>query len=318
MKREILIAIAAVVVTLAADAQERPYGVVEFSANYMRSGPDYESPLDCQALMGGVVSVTDSSGYWLKITSSLPYSGWVNAMGIVRMTRDELKAYLSQPKYICTSLYSRVYSEPCDKSHALSDLMAGDVLRKAGAKGRGFLEVILPSGRKGWVRKGDLEDFAAWASDVRATPENLTATALRFLGVPYLWGGNSVKGMDCSGLIQYVCFLCGLSVPRDATPQAAIGTEVALTDSQGNYTIGNLKPADLLFFASPSGKINHVGLYLGDGRFIQASQVVRISSLVEGDNDYYERRPVKARRIAGGGNGVTRLKNNPAWFAVSD
>lgn len=121
----------------------------------------------------------------------------------------------------------------------------------------------------------------------------LAERAKQYLGVPYVYGGASPSGFDCSGLIYYICKTMGYSVPRTATPQWNAGyTKVSKAD---------LQPGDLVFFTNTyhsSKYITHVGIYVGDGKFIHASSPtsggVICSSLSE---SFYSKRYVGARRI---------------------
>jgi cell wall-associated NlpC family hydrolase len=113
-------------------------------------------------------------------------------------------------------------------------------------------------------------------------------TAERFVGIPYRWGGeNVVDGMDCSGFVRAVYNLCGLSIPRTSRDQFKAGDAVAKEE---------LQDGDLVFFGSSENAINHVGIYVGSGRFVHAprrGEDIRVTSV---DESYFEKRFVGARR----------------------
>ena len=297
-------------------AQTR-WAVVDFSTNYMRAAPDYESALETQALMGTVVEIIGEQGYWRQIVQHDPsYVAWATEMGLAEMTPEELDEYVAAPKYICTASYSRVYSRPSSPSEVLSDLVLGDLVRKVfGAKGRpvrsmGFSQVVLPDGRVGYTPVRDLASFGEWAASRVAKPASLEKTARQFLGTPYLWGGASVKGMDCSGLVWMTYFLNGILLPRNASQQARCGVEVPLN---------RLKAGDLIFFGTPGhgdtpDRIAHVGMSLGGKLFIHSSHVVRISSLDPMSDIYYTSKPALfACRIVGERD-VVPLTASPWYF----
>ncbi|MBK5273663.1 MAG: C40 family peptidase [Desulfuromonadales bacterium] len=113
-------------------------------------------------------------------------------------------------------------------------------------------------------------------------------TAERFVGIPYRWGGdNVVDGMDCSGFVRAVYNLCGLSIPRTSREQFKTGDSIAKE---------NLRDGDLVFFGSSETSINHVGIYVGNNRFVHAprrGEEIRVTSV---DETYFEKRFIGARR----------------------
>lgn len=123
-----------------------------------------------------------------------------------------------------------------------------------------------------------------------STARSIITTSLRFLGVPYRYGGTSVRGFDCSGFVGHVFGLLNIKLPRSSREQALLGAHVD-RDS--------LIPADLVFFKTGgSSRINHVGIYLGDNKFIHASSSkgITITSL---SDKYYQKAYCGARRILG-------------------
>lgn len=111
-------------------------------------------------------------------------------------------------------------------------------------------------------------------SAASASSNAIVAYASNFLGVPYVWGGTSPSGFDCSGLVQYVYAHFGISLPRTSQTQQGVGTPVSRD---------NLQPGDLVFFGSPA---YHVGIYVGNGSYINAPKtgdVVKIASIGRSD-----------------------------------
>lgn len=117
--------------------------------------------------------------------------------------------------------------------------------------------------------------------------ERAVAVALQQVGVPYRYGGNSPSGFDCSGLVHYSYDVAGISVPR---------TTRQLWSAAQPVDSGEIRPGDLLFF-SIEGKMSHVGMYLGDRRFVHAPQSGRTVSVASLDSPFYRRALLRAARI---------------------
>ena len=199
----------------------------------------------------------------------------------------------------------------------ISEGIAGNIVCKKGELPL-YYKVMLPDGRTAYVSKSDAEDMDKWLATRRLTAENLIFAARQFSGIPYVWGGTSVKEMDCSGFIKTVFYLNGAIIPRDASQQAECGKDIDITKG-----LFDLRPGDLLFFgkkgtAGQKDRISHVGMYIGDNRFIHASTYVRTNSLMEGDSDYYVNTPnlVRVRRFIGcqdNGSGITSISAHPMY-----
>ena len=325
--KKFLMTITAALLLLPAYAQEegveRRWAVVEFSTNFMREEPDYAAENGDQALMGTVVEIIGERGYWRHIVSPEPYSAWVNEMGLVEMTQEEVNDYIDCLKYICITDFTHIYAEPSQDSERISDFVMGGLVRSL-FNGRGkpvksgkFLACMLPSGKCGWVLKNDVQDFDEWVASREPTGDAIVNTAFNFLGVPYMWGGTSIKNVDCSGLTRSVFYMNGILLPRNASQQAKAGVPVPLDA---------LEAGDLLFFGTPAQdgkpeKVSHVGIYMGDGIYIHASQVVRISNLDPESEGYEGREPLRARRILGyvdDGRGVVSIAKSPYYFTQSE
>jgi cell wall-associated NlpC family hydrolase len=115
----------------------------------------------------------------------------------------------------------------------------------------------------------------------------IIATGRKYLGVPYVWGGETPSGFDCSGFTQYVMKENGIAIPRTAAEQFAAGTPVDKA---------NLRVGDLVFFTTYKPGASHVGFYMGDGQFLHASSGAKQVTVSRLDETYYTQHYIGARR----------------------
>lgn len=287
-------------------AQQR--ALVNASAAYLYARPDYESSLETQELMGRVVEISAADRYWRQVKTSQPYTAWVNELALVPCTEAQIEEYEKAPKYIVTALWTRVLDAPRADAGTLSDLVLGDILRDGGRRHGSYGCVVLPDGRKGWVELTSLRQEERWRRECAAMSaekkaEAVIGLAMGMKGVPYLWGGMSPKGMDCSGLVRLCFLMADVSLPRNASQQYAAGRDIPLEGEGMMEKLSAVRRGDLLFFGSVredgSVALTHVGLYLGGGRMIHSSQLVRVNSLCPDAPDCYENahRLLRACRI---------------------
>jgi gamma-D-glutamyl-L-lysine dipeptidyl-peptidase len=297
--------------------QGKIYALVNLSACNIRSEPKHAAELATQAMLGTPLRVYKARGSWYLVQSPDGYLGWLDEGGLSLMSAPELKAWQQAEKVVYLPDMGLARAQPSPDALPVSDLLAGNILKLTGSQS-GFAQVQYPDGRTAYIPQADLMAYSAWLDSRQPTAENIIESAFSFMGRPYLWGGTSGKGVDCSGFTKMAFFLNGLQLPRDASQQVHVGQAVE-TDT----TLVNLLPGDLLFFgrkanAEQSERITHVGIYLGDGKMIHASGAVTVESLRRGEPDFSEYRLqsfVRARRMLSGigENGVLPIAEVPLY-----
>jgi hypothetical protein len=260
-------------------------GIVTVSVANLRGTPGHSAELVTQAILGTPVKILKKENGWYLVQTPDSYLGWTTGSGIIRCSKSRLLKEIKSERIIFTDLAGACFLKPEINSLPVSDIVAGSILRTTGFK-NGFREVWLPDGRKGFVCKDQCIYLEEWKKSFPPTPESIVSTALKFIGLPYLWGGTSSKGVDCSGFTKTVYFLNGIILQRDASQQALFGE---LVDTSDNFN--NLESGDLLFFGthetdSTKERISHVGIYIGNREIIHSSGMVKINSLIPGKENY--------------------------------
>ncbi len=291
------------------------YGVINLSVANLRSKPDHPAELVTQSILGTPIKVLKrgQDGYYLVQTPD-GYISWLDNDGFQFMDKDEYNKWVLSDKVIYLNAYGFCYSQPDEKSQQISDLVAGNILKFSGEE-QEYFKVEFPDKRIGYIKKDDSKLFSNWYESNNPTDENILNTAHRFMGTPYLWGGTSAKGMDCSGFTKTVFFLNGIILKRDASQQVNAGE---LVDTENGWE--NLQAGDLLFFgfkATPEKKerITHVAIYIGNGDFIHDAGRVKINSFNPEKSYYSDYRKsgfIRAKRYLNsvGSAGIEKILDN--------
>jgi cell wall-associated NlpC family hydrolase len=244
--------------------------IVSSSVADVRRSPSHPSELVSQAVMGDRVLPLKADGEWFLVLMEDGYIGWIRSWHLLETTPAVRDAFQARALHRIAVNTSEALSGPGADTLPVSDLVIGTPVVAPAPATRGWVAVELPDGRAGFVREGHLESRPAGRS---VSPEGLVATGLRFLGIPYLWGGSTPKGFDCSGLVQRIFRLHGLVLPRDSDQQAHFGREKRAPE------LDELVPGDLLFFGRASQRITHVAMVLPNREFLHAYGQVRVNSL---------------------------------------
>ncbi len=268
----------------AAQAPAPVAAVVTSAVENMHSSATGTSDVVSQAVLGENVKLLEKERNadgedWYRVETPDTYTGWVLASSLRFLGRAEPPYASAGRVFVVSGLLANVYAEPDVTAHKpVKVAPIGAVLEVVGEKDDRWLEARLPCGARGFIQRGDGDLAAAPWAWPRVPVEDTIALAKRFLGLPYLWGGTSPLGVDCSGFVQLVYKMSGVAILRDAGIQ--------MTDS-GLLEVakGEERAGDLVFFGGAVDRIGHVGMMIDGDLFINATTyqkpVVRIDSLSE-------------------------------------
>lgn len=223
----------------------------------VRLEPSDTSEMVTQILFGETFSILEERGNWLLISIHLDhYEGWIDRKQSVIVTDEFIEKINNSLHHVVIDKTAVCYS----KNDSTFILL-----------GKGC---HLPLLANNTFRLGDKEYTTI--NKGKAIPRKfhaskIAATALDYLNTPYLWGGRSIMGIDCSGLVQVVYHMCGVNLPRDAAQQALKGETIDFVDE--------VQPGDLAFFDNPAGEIIHVGIITAAGEIVHASGQVKIDKI---------------------------------------
>lgn len=286
---------------------EYKHGIINLSVGNIRSESNHPSQLVTQALLGTPVKIFQKDSWWYRIQTPDNYIGWIDATGVFEMKKEDLKKWNDSEKIIFTDHFGSIYQKQDKSSQIVSDVVMGNILKLIETL-PDWYKVNFPDSRTGYIEKDKAKTIEEWQNQIEISGESIVRLAKSFLGIPYLWGGTSIKGADCSGFVKSVYFMHGIILQRDASQQVNYGQPVPIEE---NYD--QLQPGDLLFFGK--NRITHVGIYIGDYEFIHASGRVKINSLNKEAPNYSKGREEslsKARRIVNslGEKGISPFKEN--------
>jgi cell wall-associated NlpC family hydrolase len=236
------------------------HAIVRTALAPVRAAPENRAERVSEETLGAVLAVVERAGEWALCRGEDGYEGWVNLGGLLLCEEERAEAWWDDVGGRLAVALDATLVDAAGRT--VVRLPWGARLAVEGAVAR------LPDGRSGRLAAGR---WVEWGDAGRRFPQEgaaVAATAWEWLGVPYVWGGRTRWGADCSGFVQAVYRVHGMLLPRDSRQQAEVGRPV---DPGRRFEA--LRPGDLVFFrARDSARVAHVALSLGGARMLHAAE----------------------------------------------
>ena len=235
------------------------YGITELSIVPLRVENKEQSEQVSQILFGETFEILEEKGVWYKVLTSLDnYEGWIDIKLATEISESTFSLINQSPKHITKDIVTILFK---NKETAPILIPAGSTIPSYNYETKSFF-----IGENIYKVNTNISETSS--NELR---KNIINSAIQFLNSPYLWGGKTNFGIDCSGFSQVVLKINGINIPRDASQQVNIGNTVNI--------IHDVKPGDLAFFDNDDGNIIHVGIFIDENRIIHASGKVRIDKI---------------------------------------
>ena len=234
------------------------FGIANLSIVPVRTDAKEQSEQVTQILFGETFVIIERRKDWYHIKTEFDkYEGWIDVKLVKQISEKEYNQINNSEKYITNDIVS-IITKSDDRTILL--ISAGSTFPNFDKVNLSFTitddEYTLN------------QNITLMSDNVRT---NLISNAIKFINAPYLWGGRTHFGIDCSGFSQIVYKICGVNIPRDASQQVSVGGTLNMLEEA--------KPGDLAFFDNDEGNIIHVGIIMANNKIIHASGKVRIDKI---------------------------------------